>query len=327
MSIAKVQHYVPQFLLRNFGVGKKDQIWVYDKTSSRSFLTHAKNIASESRFYDFELDGQPITLEPYLSKVESAAKPVLNGILRNDSLANLRADEREILAHFFSIQLTRTRAFREQWDDFPKILRAAFEERGDQIADGSQAAELLRDFSENDSKVHTGKFMLEAPETFAQHFLSKDWVLASTTWKHPFLTSDNPLVLQNSVDRPHRGNLGLTVPGIEIYLPLSPLRALAMWCPSLTKMVRDAVASQFSPVVGQGGRQENDCEGALALAEAFNSGGPVSYSKENVENFNSLQISRSERYIFSSVDDFHLAKEMLSSYPDLKRGPRIQVAS
>ena len=33
MTIAKVQHYVPQFLLRNFGNGKKDQVWVYDKTS------------------------------------------------------------------------------------------------------------------------------------------------------------------------------------------------------------------------------------------------------------------------------------------------------
>ena len=51
MAIAKVQHYVPQFLLRNFGNGKKDQLWgFYDKTSDRSFPTNAKNVASESRF-------------------------------------------------------------------------------------------------------------------------------------------------------------------------------------------------------------------------------------------------------------------------------------
>ena len=64
MTIAKVQHYVPQFLLRKFGNGKKDQLWAYDKTSDRAFLTNAKNVASESRFYDFEVAGEPITLEP-----------------------------------------------------------------------------------------------------------------------------------------------------------------------------------------------------------------------------------------------------------------------
>jgi hypothetical protein len=52
--MAKIQHYVPQFLLRNFGNGKKDQVWVYDKIDGRSFPTNAKNVASESRFYDFQ---------------------------------------------------------------------------------------------------------------------------------------------------------------------------------------------------------------------------------------------------------------------------------
>ena len=109
MTTAKVQHYVPQFLLRNFGSGKKDQVWVFDKTTERSFFTHAKNIASESRFYDFELDGACVSLEPYLSKIESAAKPILAHILRADSLGELDDTARTTLAAFFSIHLTRTR--------------------------------------------------------------------------------------------------------------------------------------------------------------------------------------------------------------------------
>uniref|UniRef100_UPI0022EBF80C DUF4238 domain-containing protein n=1 Tax=Listeria seeligeri TaxID=1640 RepID=UPI0022EBF80C len=43
MTAAKIQHYVPKFLLRNFGTGKKDQLWVFDKASGRSFQTNAKN--------------------------------------------------------------------------------------------------------------------------------------------------------------------------------------------------------------------------------------------------------------------------------------------
>ena len=34
-GIAKVQHYVPQFLLRKFGNGKKDQLHVFDKQTGR----------------------------------------------------------------------------------------------------------------------------------------------------------------------------------------------------------------------------------------------------------------------------------------------------
>jgi hypothetical protein len=49
-SVAKVQHYVPRFLLRNFGTGKKDKLYVFDKQTERIFTTNVKNIAAESRF-------------------------------------------------------------------------------------------------------------------------------------------------------------------------------------------------------------------------------------------------------------------------------------
>lgn len=65
---------------------------------------------------------------------------------------------------------------------------------------------------------------------------------------------------------------------------------------------------------------------AMALNEAINTGRPIMYKKENVENFNSLQIARCERYIFSSINDFSLAKEMLRAHPNLMRGPRATVA-
>lgn len=297
------------------------------RQSNRSLLPHQCQERSQwSRFYDFELDGRPVTLEPFLSKIESFAKPILEKVLRADSLAGLVDEDRAMLATFFSIQLTRTRTFREQWSDFPRMLREHFEASGDQVATNSQAAELLRDMTENDSKAETGRFMLQAPRSFAQHFVSKDWVLAATTHKHPFVISDNPLALQNMIDRPHSGNLGLTMPGIEIYLPLSPVRALAMWCPTLTNNVRRISDEYQRGGIGFPGGGLNGPEGILALNEALSTGRPVAYSKENVENFNSLQIGRSERYVFSSANDFHLAREMLRSHPNLKRGPRMQAA-
>ncbi len=324
MTIAKVQHYVPQFLLRNFGNGKKDQLWVYDKASNRSFASNTKNIASESRFYDFEYQGQSLTLETWLSELEGHAKSVIKFVLDADTLATLADEQRRILASFLSVQLTRTKTFREEWNAFPRMLRERLTRDGDKVASGSQAEELIRDPTENEAKEQTARIIFDAPATYASYFLDKDWVLAATTRKHPFLLSDNPLTRQNMIDRPHRGNLGLKTPGIEIYFPLSPTRALAMWCPTLTELVhRGALSAMVSTAAGVAA---SDPEGVVAMSESLLNGTPVQYAVENVENFNSLQVIWSERYVFSHANDFHLAKAMLGEHPNLKKGPRPTVA-
>jgi len=320
MAIAKVQHYVPQFLLRNFGNGKKDQVWVYDKSSARAFPSNTKNVASESRFYDFEYKGQTISLEPWLGQLEGSAQSVIRFILETDSVAKLADEQKQILAAFLAVQLTRTKTFREEWDAFPRMLREHFQRNGDQVAPGSQAEELIQDIPANDLKEQTARVIYKAPETYAAQFLNKDWVLAATTRKAPFLLSDNPLTRQNMIDRPNRGNLGLALPGIEVYFPLSPTRALAMWCPTLTETVhRGALAlmsrTGFTATLP-------DPNGVISMSDALLKGAPVLYSPANVENFNSLQVIWSERYIFSTANDFQLAEAMLSEHPNLKKGPR-----
>ena len=326
MTVAKIQHYVPQFLLRNFGNGKKDQVWVFDKMTGRTFSTNAKNIASESRFYDFELDGNSVSIEPMLSRLEGSAKPIIKAILNADSLEVIGVEEKSMLSAFFSVQFTRTKTFREQWSDFPRLLREHLEAQGEQVASGSQASELIRDLTGNESKAETAQFMAKAPQHFAQHFATKLWLLAATTRRHPFILSDNPMTLQNMTDMSPRGNLGLSVPGIEIYFPLSPVRALAMWCPSLGDVVKEGAQGLRHLYGGRDVERTNDANGLLSLEEALRTGLPAMYTKENVENFNSLQVARSERYIFSSVNDFHLAEEMIRAHPNLRRGPRAQVA-
>ncbi|MGA3715913.1 DUF4238 domain-containing protein, partial [Escherichia coli] len=66
-----------------------------------------------------------------------------------------------------------------------------------------------------------------------KHLLSKDWYLLETRPEHPFYVSDNPVVLENRNDFGVYGNIGLAVPGIQIYLPLSSTLMLAMYCPSI----------------------------------------------------------------------------------------------
>src|SRR5258706_1436624 len=76
MVRAKLNHYVPQFYLRRFA-SKKGRIWVWDKTSDKSFSTTPKAIAAETDFYklhDFAKIGRdPIIMEKQFAGLEGIA--------------------------------------------------------------------------------------------------------------------------------------------------------------------------------------------------------------------------------------------------------------
>lgn len=310
-GIAKVQHYVPKFLLRNFGVGKKDKLHVFDKQTGSMFATNFKNVAAESRFYDFEVEGHIFTVEPSLSKLEGIAKPMLKAILDTDSLSHLSVEDRGKLSIFFAVQFVRTKWFREQFRQLPKLLEQRL-----RIAEGtdlSSVEEFIRTPDDNELAKEATHFISKAPQDFAVHFANKLWLLVATDSNNPFLIGDNPIGLQNSIDMGPFGNIGLGVEGIEIYFPLSPRRGLAMLCQSHEKAFQDAANRQ-----GKGGS-------AYQCLMAMESGSPLAYPPQCVLNFNSLQVKHAERFVFSSTGDFSLAKEMIAKHESYKTGPRAVV--
>ncbi|CAN5908198.1 hypothetical protein BH11PSE8_BH11PSE8_42960 [soil metagenome] len=325
-GIAKVQHYVPQFLLRQFGTGKKDQLHVFDKATGRTFVTNAKNVASESRFYDFQLEEANLTIEPALSKLESTAKPLLEQIVRDGKVTAFTALERADLCAFFAVQFTRTKNYRERFKSMSELLR----ERVEKMAPSAEAfKEFTKDVpeqNENQLKLITAESVLAAPREFGPLFNVKTWHVLATTAKRPFLIGDNPISMQNMIDMQPYGNLGLAVKGIEIYFPLTPTRALAMWCPSITDQIMQSseqlrlIRSQAPEML----KQLKDPDGLERLAAALASDTPLDYEPTHIENFNSLQISNAERYVFSNGENFGLVREMLSAHPHLSRGPRMK---
>lgn len=324
-SPAKVQHYVPQFLLRNFGRGKKHHLHVFDKQTERAFETNVKNVAGENHFYDFDLKGHKLTLEPSLSQLESKTKPVLDRLLNADTIHVLSPEERAWLSVFFAVQFTRTRAFREQWRALPELIDEKLRRMAKSDDDLQAVEELIRRPDENQTTLEVARFMIDAPKDFAPHFASKTWLLLQTDRRAPFMIGDNPLTLQNSIDMGPLGNIGLGVRGIEIYFPLSPSRALAMWCPSHEEMFRNAATNlrRLPPEIAA--THIRDPSGIEEIATAMDTGRPLRFKPINVINFNSLQILYAERYIFSSVEDFTLAREIISSHPNVRYGPRARI--
>lgn len=326
-GIAKVQHYVPQFLLRNFGTGKKDQVHVFNKSNDKTFVTNARNVAAESRFYDFKSNGIDISIEPILSRIESEAKPVFKKIIDTKSLSSLHEDERFALAVFLAVQFVRTKASRAAFGDaakqFVDILRNRFGASEEQIKDSGF------DLNDQHKALFAIKTVLDAPKDYATSFLSKDWLLLEAPSGGAFLMGDRPLALQNSAAAEGSfGNIGLMVPGIEVYFPITPNLAIALWCRSIGQQVLQAATylraqSEARP---PSILSLKDPDRLLRLEASLRTEAILKYDQHNLENFNWLQIVHAESFIFSSRDDFDLVRKVIAQSESLRQGRRMRVS-
>jgi len=305
------QHYVPQFLLRNFASGRNKQIYVFEKLSQKTFRTSVRNVAAESGFYDYQVDGEVLSVDPALQDLENVTKDIISKIIRGRSLREIDDRTRKNLAVFAATQLFRTEAHRKRWSDVNTKLRQTI------IAMGGdpEKVEGFGPISEEDLRVQMISTLPSRAVEGAAYILEKSWMLLGTSSQKPFCTSDNPITMSNTLNQnSHIGTLGLAVPGIEIYFPLSKTLCLGFFCPTIEELIRKSQKRASSP----GNPGANWCM-------AFDGLAPLEMEHDNVTYLNSLQVINAERYVFLGDSDFSLVSKMLQNHPELKDGPRFQV--
>jgi hypothetical protein len=117
MPGAQNQHYVPKFILRQFlAPGGKEQAYVFDKKTSKSFRTSLSNIMAERRFNDFVFDDVEFTFEPKAGAIEEALLPTYRRVIETRRLDGSE-EERVALSFFLAFQLERTRNRRQDYVD------------------------------------------------------------------------------------------------------------------------------------------------------------------------------------------------------------------
>jgi uncharacterized protein DUF4238 len=325
LADAKNQHYVPQFLLRSFADPESRVLHTFDKRSKRIFAANPRNVAAEGYFYEFDTDWGSLSLEPGLADLEARAAAILEGVIRAESLHLLSPDDRVLLAIFFAVQFTRTRQIRESMLSMSQQLSDWL--RGMGI--DPERVEGFKALDEEAAKLMAMKMTDESRLEFAPHFLLKTWILIRNATEDPFLLSDNPVALHNSRPANFYGNLGLTSPGIEIHIPLTPRLGFNLLCPSFEEEVRRgyAVLHQLKKVsVPEFTRHKDSFAFTESFIAAVDEGKPLDLKPENVLRENSLQVRSGERWLFSRKPDFQLAIEMLEKHPELARGPRMKRA-
>jgi hypothetical protein len=301
------QHWVPKFLIKNFA-DSDGRVFCLDTQRDRVAKPPPKNAASEQGFNEFTLEGETITFEDNLEKIETKAAPVLKRIISAKSLVSIDQEERQHVAEFIAAQSFRTKAFSAG------------------MADKPNRQEFGRTFMQ----------LWESSFITANEIARRHWALMVIEREEVFYLGDNPVVLQRT-DNPKNGSsLGFDVKGVEAFMPLAPKCALYMPCrgTSEDRIARYDAALELHRLVRSAalrrlpGRSSDLQTAQLVigrlhpLVTAFTTGAPLAASRENVENLNYLQCSWSHAAIYSNRSDFAFARRVFRENPQYRSVPK-----
>lgn len=329
MSKVKNQHYVPRIYLENFAV--KSKVFVFDKIEERilsSNGTNVKNIASERYFYDLPVEVIPDDLkdhidvqliEKWFSKIEIEFSKALNSIIATFALSTpenlyftnaLSEKEKFDVASFLAIQDLRTRDFRDSiLETNEKLTKALLNRFGVKAKSVIEKEIGYIKIQENlkgevevliDEKVRERELLIShikslLDKTYLQKFtevlFNHIWIIGINRSSLPLWTSDNPLVRRAWKE----GETGFASEGIEVAFPVNPKLILIM-CDKSYYRCMQSLNRRFLNL------QENE-----------------------VVYYNNLQVSNSNRQLYSINNNFELAAKACSDYPEIKARNRWRV--
>lgn len=261
MTNAKQHHYVPRAYLTAFTApntpdGHEPFLWVYERDRGTPFARAPKKVAVERHYYAANLkDGTKQTgVEELLSRVESAAIPVLRRLATGDDPAVVSEDDRAWVAFYVSLQTVRIPRFRTSVegsmadvmgkvsvmsathaDYFVRAMRDAYHIKGKRRPDDAMIEKarqfiLSKEWTLRVDRLSSLQQMVPLAAETAQYAYRMHWRVLEAPPGVQFLTSDAPVVRVSTERQPPLLGLGAgwLTPWMEATLPLSPARCLLM---------------------------------------------------------------------------------------------------
>jgi hypothetical protein len=315
----KKQHFVPQFVLKNFTSGKKKRVFVFDKRRKVAHASSVRDAACEKGFYNINIDGKDYTIENKLASLESISSEVISTVVQQETLANINPAEFRIFSLFCAVQILRTPMRREFNQQFQNAIVDWVKRQGGDV-DQIQNFKVLDEAGIKQSHIHN---INSLAIKFSEHFRDKALMLVKAPPGHEFFISDNPITMYNHIETPGRGNLGLALDGIEINIPLSKKLSLTFACPKMINEIIHAVR-KYKQFRSFGFITPRDTREAEELVYAIESGNATELKPENIQFYNSLQVIQSSRFVYSARDDFSLIIDMLRTNPECMYSPKLQ---
>jgi hypothetical protein len=334
MTIPKIHHYIPQFLLRRFVVGARRQLHAVDTATGRTFVSAIRTLAAENGFYDAsdEISAAflahmratstdplihaltPATLrlssEDAFAELEGRVAPVHAALCDGASVASLTDKERATLDYFVVVQFLRTPAARADAARLHMDLRETIAQAA--CTRGQDPAAVLDAMGANDGRAtdaaHAMSDALRDPMPLVLALQeNKDCLIVEAPAGSRFVLGDHPVTRishRPAAEQAVRGCLGLRSRGVEITLPLSAHRTVLYRCRSVgDALLRTAghgiLGSRLlTPLDGvartRGKRQ-------TAWAHAISTAASLSLTPEEVIILNERQLDAAHRYVYGST--------------------------
>lgn len=238
----RMQHYVPQFYLRNFSDAKGRTINLCNLKSGKIISgASLRDQCARPYFY-----GSDLKVEKALAGVERSAAEVVRGILRDRTLPDFYTTDSLVLFVFVIALHNRTMFIAEEENRINDALfKAMFREHPRLRGVNLDNWRVVR---ENPIVPPLGR----ALETFPVA-LDLARKLISNTSNEPFITSDHPVVFYNQYMEGYQevSCTGIASKGLQIFLPISPAVMLHLYDPQVY-----SVGSRGSDVCWVGGAAE-----------------------------------------------------------------------
>jgi hypothetical protein len=334
-KLPRYNHYVPRFILENFT--SAGQLSILDKHTLKQFKLPPYRAMGEKDFTNVRIGESVLSFENRFTYIEDQAAPIIAQIVTQRSLTFLTPMDEAILHTFVVVQFLRSKR-----------------RRLDQAAVGAEIRRRWPEIDQNPLKEEMSDDEFEKFAALDATFSKLDELAAALISKHFYLIikdcagdlyiSDNPAVMHNSKQYGPYGNIGLAVPHIEIYYPLSPEVVLAYMCPLSMKETEEAHTTSESETNLIFSKRFLSPAG-LSLADrleiesrrkeirrakdyyAMIKNERVAPMNPDVLLFlNSLQVLSSFRYIACSRKNFDFAIKALSERPHWREGIGVQFA-
>lgn len=328
---AEHQHYVPQLLLRGFlsqigNEAQKEQVRVFDLECKQSFPTSITNIMGERRFNEWWIDEDTIaTIEPATNQIESELAPLIKTI-RSEKRLNITPENIANLALLMAFQFIRTKKMRLMPERLNQQLFAHVKRMG---LDPAKVDGLV-DWDKDSLKLQHVKQQVENLAEFTKIMMDKVFFVMTPPVGKSFYIGDHPVVLHS--DEKRRGvmaGLGIGVPFIQIYLPLSHDVLLCAYDRAVLgglmrsrdeemnrgtgEALKLLMQGKITAVQMKGFVEEAKLYDAVGpLIDTIRAGRPVACDVEQVDAYNSLQVFHAHRFIVDPSGKFDVASEMIA---------------
>ncbi len=279
MACNKNQHFVPQFLLRNFAIDdEKRRVNAYAIDAERLISgASIRDQCSKDYFYSKDLE-----IENILTDSEAFASPIICEMLKSNSLPIFRSEQHYKMIIFFLLLGSRTQYAEEENDElinkmYKLILSKHPEHKGD--------VDKMR-FVQKHSVLQS---LLAALESIELAMDLKYKLLFNKT-SLPFIICDNPITKYNILleyKKSISSGTGIMCKGFIMMCPISPIYQLLFY-------------------------DSNAYNIGTKNKSVFNISNPT-----DIENINKLQIINSLKAIY--CNDYNILKNTLNQVHELHK--------